>query len=139
MSEHFDNKIFPLVLITLVASLTFAAVGLAQQNLSTFTCNPVQVSSYKTYTVGTTTYTGRVWVLCNPPLSSTQQYFAVPLTEAAEAARFLSLFTAAFVAGKALEIRASVRRRKKIARSWPAFLRLSASLVESDLKSTNQE
>lgn len=104
MSDLFDKKIFFAVLTTLTAAWFFASVCSAQQNLSTFTCNPVQVSTYKTYKVGTTTYTGRVWVLCNPPLSSTQQYFAVPLTDAAEAARFLSLFTAAFVAGKAVEI-----------------------------------
>jgi hypothetical protein len=104
MRNFFHKPIYGLVLFPLLSIFFLVTVGSAQQNLSTFTCNPVQVSTYKTYTVGTTTYTGRVWVLCNPPLSSTQQYFAVSLIDAAESARFLSLFTAAFVAGKALDI-----------------------------------
>jgi hypothetical protein len=98
------KSILSKVILSLAATSGLASVSSAQQNLSTFICAPVQVATYKTYTVGVTTYTGRVWVLCNPPLSVTQQYFAVPLTDAAEAARFLSIFSAAFVAGKTIEI-----------------------------------
>lgn len=86
--------------------LTFGPVATspAQQSpLQTFICTPVKVGNYKTYT-GTSSYPGKVWVQCNPPLSSNQRFFAVPLSDAAEAARFLSLFTAAFVAGKTIEI-----------------------------------
>lgn len=104
MRNYLLRLVFFTFLSILSATLGLAGVCSAQQNLSFFNCTPLQVASYKTYTVGNTTVTGRVWVQCNPPLSSTQQYFAVPLTDAAEAARFLSLFTAAFVAGKIIEI-----------------------------------
>jgi hypothetical protein len=101
------HRPFFCTILFVVTTFCFAAVGSAQQNLSFFTCNPVQVATYKTYTVGNQTYPGKVAVQCNPTFSN-YQLFAVPLgstsSEAAEAARFLSLFTAAFVAGKAIEI-----------------------------------
>ncbi|MBI5585771.1 MAG: hypothetical protein HY892_18320 [Deltaproteobacteria bacterium] len=105
MRKHLDKKISLVVLFTLFATLVLASTAVAQQNLTFFTCTPVEVASFKTYSSPPTqTFTGKVWVRCNPPLSANQQFFAVPLTDAAEAARFLSLFNAAFVTGKNLEI-----------------------------------
>lgn len=76
----------------------------AQQNLSIFLCTPVQVGNHKTYTAQSLNYPAKVWVQCNPPFNQFQ-YFAVPIgSDAAEAARFLSLFTTAFVTGKTIEI-----------------------------------
>ena len=104
MRSYFYKKNFIPLVFFLILSLGLAAAGSAQQSpLQTFNCTPVQVGSYRAYT-GTVPFPGKVWVQCNPPLSANQKFFAVPLTDAAEAARFLSLFTAAFVAGKTIDI-----------------------------------
>ena len=98
------HKIFVPVVFFLSLILGLAASSSAQQNLTIFSCTPAQVGSFNSYNFGTP-ITGRVWVQCIPPLPFPGQlFFAVPLTDAAEAARFLSLFTAAFVAGKTIDI-----------------------------------
>ena len=104
MRDYLAKSIFFTLVLFLLSTFGLVANSPAQQfPLQTFICTPIKVGSYRTYT-GTTSYPGKVWVQCNPPLSSNQKFFAVPLGEAAEAARFLSLFTAAFVAGKTIEI-----------------------------------
>lgn len=104
MSNYLIRSVCFTAIFFLWSTLGLVITSSAQQSpLQFFICTPVQVGSYRTYT-GTTSYPGKVWVQCNPSLSSNQEYFAVPLSDAAEAARFLSLFTAAFVAGKTIEI-----------------------------------
>lgn len=103
MRHHLEKKIILALLLACLVIPALPSLSPAQQNLQFFSCTPVQVATYKTYTTQNTTYPGRVWVQCNPPYSN-YHYFAVPLTDAAEAARFLSLFSAAFVTGKIIEI-----------------------------------
>ncbi|MCU0579751.1 MAG: hypothetical protein MUF69_09430, partial [Desulfobacterota bacterium] len=96
--------IFFTLMVFLLSIFSLVANSPAQQNLSVFSCTPVHVGTHKTYSAQNQNYPAKVWVQCNPPFNQFQ-YFAVPIgSDAAEAARFLSLFTAAFVTGKTIDI-----------------------------------
>ena len=100
MRNRLDSQISLIVLLTLLLTLVLASASPAQifPIRPVFSCTPVKVSTYKS------SEGGRVWVQCEPPLNNAIKFFAVPLTDAAEAARFLSLFTAAHVTGKIIDI-----------------------------------
>jgi hypothetical protein len=98
MRSKMAGRLIGTIIFSLLGTLVLPTASSAQQNLQNFICTPVEVATYNTYTLSLT-YTGRVFVRCNGG-----QVFAVPLTDTAAAARFLSLFTAAFVAGKTIDI-----------------------------------
>jgi len=98
MKNRMAGRLIVTIIFSLLGTWGLPTASSAQQNLQNFVCTPVEVATYNTYTVSLI-YTGRVFVRCNGG-----QVFAVPLTDPAAAARFLSLFTAAFVAGKTIDI-----------------------------------
>jgi hypothetical protein len=88
-------------------------VSLGSASLSPFQTKAVQaaapaaapaVSQFFCTTSSVTVFNNRVAVECNPALNDVTSiwYFAVPTTDAGNAARYLSLFTSARITGKVI-------------------------------------